>query len=357
MNVKSLKYTDFRNLEDGEFRPSDGVNIIYGENAQGKTNLIEALWILSGSKSFRCAKDRKLVKIGAEKATLEMDFYAAGREQNAVVEIDEKRRGTVNGVPLQSMAHMAESFSAVMFAPTDLELVKSGPQLRRMFLNMAISSLRPKYYKVLCSYNRAVMQRNILLRDTVAHAELEDMLDAYEEKAAMYGEYVINQRRRYVEALNEYAPQIYRGISSGEQLGVEYSGASAFSEAGALLRQLRESRREDRKNGATSVGPHRDDLELSINGMNAREYGSQGQQRSAVLALKLAQAQILKRYTGELPVAILDDVMSELDVKRQDFLLNHTDGWQVFITCCDPAQIEKLKSGKKFEMKKGRLNP
>lgn len=355
MIVRELKYQNFRNLSSGLFTPCEGINVIYGNNAQGKTNLIEAIWLFSGQKSFRTSKDAELIKLGEEKTTLDLKFFSASREQTAVLEIQNKRVAKLNEIEQKKTSNLGSAFSAVLFSPNDMDLIKDGPSVRRKFLDDVICVLRPKYEKVLKAYNKAIIQRNAVLKDSIFHSSLEGLLDAYEDRIAKFGSYLISQRKKYIEALDQYAPVIYKGISLDEEFTIEYKSSSGEGEYEDLRKSLLESRVEDTKNCTTSTGPHRDDIDFLINGLSVKSFGSQGQKRSVVLSLKLAEAEILKKFTNEEPIAILDDVMSELDRKRQDYILNHIKGWQVFITCCDPKQIESLKAGSLFKMENGQL--
>ena len=356
MVIKKLSFENYRNLIDGDFEPCGEINLIYGDNAQGKTNLIEALCLFSGQKSFRGGKDVQLIKIGTEFSRLSLDFFSQEREQNAVIAISLKKEGTLNGVKLQSVTELNECFPVIVFAPSHLGLVKDGPKTRRQFLDTAISQLRPKYVQVLYEYNRAVTQRNAILRDVVYHSELLDMLDAFEDRIAKTGAYIISQRKKYLEAVNLKAPEIYAGLSQGRESFVsEYICTSGNGDVDELKTALISSRSEDTATGTTSTGPHRDDIDLRLDGLPVRVYGSQGQMRSVALALKLAETDVLERFTGEKPIAILDDVMSELDPSRQNFILNHIQNMQVFITCCDPGALHNFKAGKVFRVENGEL--
>lgn len=356
MKVKRIAFENFRNLASGELAAHEGINVIYGDNAQGKTNLLEAIWMFSGARSFRGAKESSLIRKGAEFSRLEMDFSADGREQNAALLIQNRRQATLNGVKLKSAGELAGQFRAVVFSPAHLSLIKDGPAERRRFLDMAICQLWPKYVPVYQEYVRSIAQRNALLKDARFHSQLYDMLDAYEAEIAQKGARLIAYRKRYVERIQGHAEKIYSGISSGrEGLTVEYQTLDGGEDAGVFRDALKKARAEDCQSGSTSVGPHRDDLYFAVSGMAARQFASQGQQRSAVLALKLAEAAVLRDVSGEQPVALLDDVMSELDEFRQDYILNHIRDWQVFLTCCDRNSVGMMKQGVVFHMKDGVL--
>ena len=359
MYLERIEYENYRNLEKGVFVPDEAMNVIYGENAQGKTNLIEAIWLFTGRKSFRGTKDTQLINIESKNQTavLKANFFSEGRHQTGEIIITNKRLASMNDVNLSSASGMSEKFSAILFSPADMDLVKEGPLVRRKFLDNAISTVRPKYEKILQAYNRAVMQRNAILKDVAFHRELEFMLDVYDERIAKSGAYIIAQRKKYIEALMDYIVDIYSGISSNkEEISIKYKSTAGAGSEAEILKSLKETRKQDTVNATTNVGPHRDDMEFFINGLSLKIFGSQGQRRSAIIALKLSEAEILKKNTGEQPIAILDDVMSELDLSRQDYLLNHIKGWQVFITCCDPNNIKMLDNGKVFKIENGVLS-
>lgn len=357
MKITKFKSNFFRNLDNFELIPSDSVNIIHGENAQGKTNLIEGIYLFSGNKSFRGAKDSELVAFENEKAKLELEFSSHEREQSAEIIIDSRRHSTLNGVKLKSSTTLSENIHVIVFSPDLLSIIKEGPKERRKFLNTAIGGVFPTYSDVIKKYNHILMQRNAVLKNYKNNKTLYDVLDEYDKILSVYGAKIVNIRLRYLQKLMEYLPKIYKDLTKEkEEIGVEYKFCELVEGTQEEIREkLKEVRPRDIALSSTTVGPHRDDIVFYINGINAKSYGSQGQQRSIVLALKLAEAEMIKEICGEQPIALLDDVMSELDVWRQDYILNHTKNWQVFITCCDPSSIERLKSGKTFLIENGKI--
>ena len=357
MIINKLKSTNFRNFEELEFYPCDTMNVIFGDNAEGKTNLLEAIWLFCGAKSFRGAKDRELIGFGKPFAVNECDFVFSDVPKNAKIIIEDKRRAELNQKKLSSASGLVGNFYSIVFSPLDLNLVNDGPAVRRRFLDTAIGQIYPLYNEKLRQYVKAVMQRNSLLRDLKFHPDLEPLLENFEEALSLLVEEIVRYRLKYLEILKGIAPEIYGGISSGrEKLDIEYSSAVDKNMSKEDIKGLfLKSRKEDIYTGNTSIGPHRDDLILCLNNNKIKSFGSQGQRRSVALSLKLSEAKVLKQITGEYPVALLDDVMSELDTKRQDFILNHIKDWQVFITCCDPANITGLKEGKVFKMLGGKL--
>lgn len=356
MEISGLSVRGYRNIENMEICPSGGINIIYGDNAQGKTNLLEGIWLFTGCKSFRGTKDAELVGFNRSFARVDMGFRAFGRENDATIVIETNRSARLNGVQLTSAARLMGEFLAVVFSPSNLSLVKEGPSERRRFLDTALCQLSRRYAAAISEYNRVLLQRNSLLKDIPRHSELIDTLDVWDAALAAASVVILEERVKYVDKLKGIAREIYGGLSSSkEELNVYYKrrlpeGMRAGCEPEALLKSCR---KDDILNGGTNYGIHRDDLGIDIDGRPAREFGSQGQQRSGALSLKLSEARIVRDVTGEQPIALLDDVMSELDLSRQDYILNHIKDWQVFITCCDPSAKLKAHSGNVFEIKKG----
>ena len=354
MTVTEISYQNFRNLETCTLTPSDGVNIIYGENAQGKTNLLEGIWLFSGMKSFRGAKDAELIRFGCEFGRLKMSFHAGSRDQKAEITVATKRKAKLNGVELPSCAGLIGKCRAVVFSPSFLSIVKNGPEERRKFIDAAVCQIRPGYANLLAEYNRLVKQRNSLLKDIQIEPSLFNMLDVIDERLAATGEAVTRERLAYIEKLMEPVKEIYGGFTDGRE-AIALSYLRKDGEAGPLRDILQQNRKYDVINKTTSAGPHRDDIDLTINGISARSYGSQGQQRSCAVALKLGEAAVMNEAAGEQPVVLLDDVMSELDASRQDYILNRIKGRQVFITCCEPSTVLRLCGGKTFHVESGRL--
>jgi len=335
--------------------PCDAVNVIYGENAQGKTNFIEAIWLFTGAKSFRGARDSELVLSGETAAFLKTEFYLDNRNQDCEIKIEKKRSAVLNGIPLQSVSQLAGNICAIVFSPSDLNLITDGPAVRRKFLDTAICQLYPAYIDKLKTYNRALAQRNFVLKDLKYHSELFNMVEVFENTIANVGADIIKYRIRYVERLNEFVPIIYSGFTCGkENLKIDYISTGS-RDANEFYMILKNSRKDDMNTLSTSVGPHRDNLEIKINDMSIKTYGSQGQKRSAALSLKLSEAEVIKSITKQQPIALLDDVMSELDPGRQNYILNNINNRQVFITCCDPSNIKNLIGGKIFRMQDGAL--
>ena len=350
MQVEKLICKNFKNIKNIEFSPDERMNVICGENAQGKTNLIEALWLFSGFKSFRGTKDINLIKEGEEKAKLKCDFCFEGVKKNAEIVLSEKKEAFLNGKKLNSVTNLSESFKAIVFSPSDLKLVTDGPSERRKFLDVSIGNIYPSYIETVKEYTRAVIQRNKIIKEYKYDGSLAVMLDVFEEEIAKHGEKIIKYRTEFIKKLNTHLPEIYGGMSGGREKIVTVYVANNCDK---IKEKLEASRKEDMFTGTTSVGPHRDETIFYINGKDARLFGSQGQKRSVALSLKLSGANVLYEISGEYPVCLLDDVMSELDVKRQSFVLNRIKNMQSFITCCDVNNTKGLKNGKIFKIKEG----
>ena len=364
MKVNKLSFENYRNLKDCQISPSEKVNVIYGENANGKTNLIEAIWLFCGGHSFRGSKESEMIRFDKSFFRLGMQFYSGEREQDAEIVFDKNRKYIrINGVEKSSSSYLTEIFSAVVFSPEHLSLIKRGPNIRRRFLDAAICQHRVRYASMLAKYQQIINQRNALLKDSYRHPELKDTLEIWDDSLTAIGAQILKERFDYLKELRKPAQTYHRGISRDkEELDVEYLSTSKaavqddlYEISGKLRKELEASRQEDLRTGNTSVGPHRDDLDIKINGISARRFGSQGQQRSAVLSVKLSEAELLYRKNGERPVILLDDVLSELDHKRQDFLLNKVENYQVFVTCCEESNKEQLKNGKIFYVNNGEI--
>lgn len=362
MNIQKAVIKNFRNIEHIELEPCNGINVIYGENGHGKTNIIEGFWLFTGCNSFRTRKNNELIKRGCKFSELETEFFSNGREQQARLVIDEKKEAYLNGIKQVSPRKLLGEFPAVVFSPSVLSVIKDGPSEKRKFIDIAISLIKPNYAPLLSKYNKNVIQRNSLLKQIGAEKKGEDLLFVFDEELARIGGKIINYRLEYLKQLEEISPEIYFQISNGrEKMKINYinsireSGSSSVEWSELLYKNLAQNHERDIQRQQTSFGPHKDDLEIFLGDLNVRSYGSQGQQRSCALSLKICEAMIMREKIGEQPLALMDDVMSELDEKRQKFLMKFFEGWQVFVTCCDPSHKEKIKSEKVFEIADGRL--
>ncbi len=360
MNIIEHEIKCFRNIEHIYFEPDKGINVIYGENGQGKTNIIESIWLFTGCNSFRTRKNSELINEYHKKAEINTSFYAFNREQEVKLNIGEKKEAFINGIKKNTHRQLLGEFQAVVFSPSVLSVIKDGPGEKRKFIDIAISLLKPNYAAVLSKYNKAVMQRNNLLKKINEGSSPEDFLFAFDEEVAKLGGKIIEYRLNYIEALKEYTADIYKEISNDREKfrlsyinSVKETGNNAAEWAHIIYNELLRKRKSDILRLQTSAGPHKDDIEITLSEKSARVYGSQGQQRSCALALKIAEGFIIKDKCAEQPIALLDDVMSELDGKRQKCLLKYLENWQVFVTCCDKAHISKINCGKAFEVCEG----
>lgn len=353
MKVTRLSINRFRNLIDIICEPSSGVNVIFGENGQGKTNLLEAMWLFTGAKSFRGASISDYIPFNEARAGFSLIYCDSIRENMANIVLGDKKEILQNGVPLESLSAFSGGFCAVVFSPAHLNMIKGGPSERRKALDTIIGQIKPRYVTVCQDYQKQLFQRNTLLKDIPFSVSLLDTLDIWDQSLAKTGALITKTRKSFVKRLLPFTDDFYRGISAGrETLSLSYASTieieGSFSEE-TMLTLLKQNRAEDIRTGSTSIGPHRDDLLIDINAMPARSFGSQGQQRSAVLALKLGECALIEQVTGQKPVVLLDDVMSELDDLRRDFLLHRLTDRQIFITCCDPRQIIDVSAAFKIE--------
>ena len=372
MNIKKFEFENFRNLEKSIIEPDCNVNIIFGDNAQGKTNLLEAIWIFTGGRSFRNTKDLDLINFKEKFSKLEMELFSEDRLQNLKIELSKPRRKVfVNDVLKKTPSDFIGKFCSVIFSPTHLSLIKDGPQYRRRFLDAAICQMNPIYAKNLTIYNHILDQRNQLLKSIKTNKSLEDTLFIWNEKLSQKAAIIVNLRLQYVNLLKKYTKCIYSAFTKEkENLNLFYFSNSISKDlikkseekkidteeiSSYVLKRLNEAKKEEFFLGYTTIGAHRDDFEIYVNDKKAKMFASQGQQRSAVLSMKLAESEIIEKTCKTSPVILLDDVMSELDLKRQDFILNSISNRQVFITCCDPTALSKMTSGKAFEVKNGKL--
>lgn len=366
MIVRSLALEGFRNYDRlaAEFHPQ--VNLIYGDNAQGKTNLLEAIAYLSSARSHRARYDREM--IGMDRTAAHIRGTIESRGRTFVVEAQLARGRTrklfSNGVRLKNAGELAGVLNTVLFCPEDLYLIREGAAARRRFLDSAICQLRPRYAQALAEYGRLYEHKTRILRDWNEHPSLLSALDDFDLRMAQMGALLIHYRAHFVKRLQEAAPPIHRDFSGGgEELSLTYTTVSNIPDPLAppkellplLLDHQARHKQAELDSRQCLSGPHKDDLLVDINGLSAKTYGSQGQTRTAALSLKLAQREIFQAETEEWPVLLLDDVLSELDSRRQAFILNRIRGGQVFITCCEEEKLEGLEGGKAFHVQGGSL--
>lgn len=363
MRLDRLAATDFRNLAAVEFAPDERLTVLCGPNGQGKTNLLEAVWLLTGGKSFRAGKDGELIRRGQSFAVLEAAFTGGGRPQTLRLTVGEKngprpgRQASLNGAAVARAAEVAGSFTAVVFEPDHLRLVKDGPAGRRRFLDAALCQCRPAHVGQLRRYHRVLAQKNALLKAYEITAGADLLLDTFNAALAESGGAVMEQRAAFLARLAPLAAAYYAEISRGaETLSIRYCPCADPGQdaAAALAAKLSALRGAELRAGFALAGPHREDIEITLDGAPGRVFGSQGQQRSAVLAMKLAEADVLAEWLDDAPVLLLDDVLSELDEDRQAYLLNHIGGRQTIVTTCDRAAFQR-SNGKLVAVENGTI--
>ena len=366
MIVKTLELDFFRNYVHLEAAFDPRVNLIYGDNAQGKTNLLEAIAYLSSARSHRARYDREMIQMGIDSAFLKGEVVSRDRDFTLEAKLLRGRGRQLysNGVRLKTAGELAGILNTVLFCPEDLYLIREGGAARRKFLDGAICQLRPRYAQALADYNRLYEPKTRILRDWTENPSLLQTLDDFNLRMAQTGAIVIHYRAHFVKRLREHAPAIHADFSGGrETMELGYETVSTVDdplrpprEILPMLLDHQESHRQAELDCRQCLsGPHKDDLTVDVNGVSAKTYGSQGQTRTAALSLKLAQREIFQEETGEWPVLLLDDVLSELDGKRQSFVLNRIQGGQIFITCCEEEKLEGLEGGKAFHIQGGRL--
>lgn len=333
MYIESLKLNNFRNYEDLSVAFAPGINVFYGDNAQGKTNLLEALYLCATSKSHRRSRDGEIIRFGQEEAHIRMMLDKKGAKRRIDMHLRKsKAKGVaIDGVPIRKAAELLGLAGMVVFSPEDLSIIKRGPKERRRFLDALISQLDPYYLHALTAYQKILAQRNRLLKDLSFNRSLESTLDVWDEQMVRYGEILIQKRAETVQSLQEIAQEVHGDLTEhSESLRLEYE---PDVQAGDFLDTLGACRERDKKFRLTTSGPHRDDLRVATEEIDIRQFGSQGQQRSAALTLKLSEIRMIESHSGEKPVLLLDDVLSELDEHRQNALLNIIGDGQTFITC------------------------
>lgn len=366
MTVDGVHLECFRNYRvlDAAFDPA--VNVIYGDNAQGKTNLLEAVAYLSSARSHRARYDRELIQFGEDHALVRGRVHSRERDFLLECALHRGRRRDLksNGVRLKTASELGGVLNTVLFCPEDLELIRAGAAQRRRFLDDCIGQLKPRYAQALAEYKRLYEHKTRILRDSAERPDLLDTLDDFSLRMVQCGAVIIHYRAHFIRRLREGAPALHAACSGGdERLELRYETVSSVTDPMALPRELlpelmehqRSHREAEIQSRCCLSGPHKDDLSVSIDGNEAKTYASQGQTRTAALALKLAARQVFRDESGEWPVLLLDDVLSELDKRRQEFVLNRIGDGQVFITCCEEEKLAHLIRGKTFHIKSGHL--
>ncbi len=361
MKAEKISLVNYRSIDRAQIEFSDGVNLIYGDNAKGKTNVLEAVYSFARGKSFRANSERELVRFGADGYYTELTFSDNTRVQSmSLGYADKKRQKKINSMPCEKLYDMIGRFCAVLFCPEHLGIVKGGPGERREFLNIAISQLDRAYIKTLSRYKLIVESRNALLRkiqmteDKKKRESLIAQLDIYSTQMAESAAYICRVRDEYIRGMSPFAEFFLGEMSDNkEKLSLEYEcdideniRGDEKKTAGQYLEKLRTNTEREISSGATLYGIHRDDIKIVINKLDARNYASQGQQRSIALALKMAEGEMSHKKTGEHPVFLFDDVLSELDTKRRSYLLSKIRDRQLIITSCETADIDRIEGAR-----------
>ena len=353
MYIKSLKLKNFRNYEEAQISFSPEKNIIFGLNGQGKTNIIEALYFMQSGRSYRSNKEKETIKFGEDYARIEAEFEKNEIKNNILFFISEKKSVKLNGVPVGRLSEIIGNINIVIFTPDHLNLIKEGPAIRRNFLDSFISQLKPSYFKNLIDYYKILKQRNNVLK-----SKNKDMLSTicvWNEKLADLGMKICEMRKSAIDKINSKINIVTNGLED-ENLVVKYLPGikGNIKDKENILKQLEDSFERDIEYKMTSVGPHRDDFEIYMDEKNIKKYGSQGQQRSCVLKLKLSECEIIKEKTGEMPPILLDDILSELDEQRRHLFIENIKDTQVIITCTDKEFLKDME-GYYFKVEKGNI--
>lgn len=360
MHIKNLKLVNFRNYDILDIDFNSNVNIITGDNAQGKTNILESIYYCSLGKSHRTSKDKELIKWNKDEAYISLYVCKKRLDKKIGIKIFKggKKGININSIKLKKISELFGIFNVVMFSPEDLKIVKDSPSYRRRFLDIELSRLNSNYYYNLVQYHKVLEQRNISLKNKSLIKS--GIIEVYDNQLSKLGAYLIKQRYNYLNDLNTKGKLIHMDITDKkEQIEFQYltSVKNVLKASEELQSEFEKNRQKDIEKGNTSVGPHRDDFNIKINGIDTRSFGSQGQQRTAILTIKFASIEIIKSITGEAPVLLLDDVLSELDIKRQQYILNALNGIQTLITCTGIEDIKSYikKDFKIFEISNGKL--
>ncbi len=357
MIIESIDLKDFRNYRELSFFPDKGVNIFYGDNAQGKTNLLEAVYVGCTSRSHRAQKDRELINFDSDEAHIKLNLLKNDVSYRIDMHIKKNRSKGIalNGFPIRRASELFGVACVVFFSPEDLSIIKNGPGERRRFMDSELCQLDKLYTHDLISYNRIINQKNNLLRSFEMEESFREMLDIYDQQLANFGSSIIKKRRAFVAELNELIKDRHKDITSGkEELSITYEENIAPED---FYDELKKNEEREIRQRVCLYGPHRDDIKFELCGFDLRHYGSQGQQRTAALSLKLSEIELVEKLSGERPVLLLDDVLSELDRSRQEMLLNSIASVQTMITCTglDDLIDNRFKADKIFRIVNGKI--
>lgn len=343
---------NFRNYKSQQVAFSKNFNIIYGDNGQGKTNILEAIFLCASGRSHRTSRDSDLVNMDGKGYYVKIDFEKEGLESSIEISYntDEKRKIRINSIPVRRIGDLIGNLNVIIFSPEDLMVIKEGPSERRRFIDITLSQLKPTYFYDLQQYLKILSHRNNLLKEIQNNKSLIDTLDIWNNNLIKTGSRIIAERSKFIRILSKYAKEYHEKLTNNcEELELKYTPSINTEENYELefvekvfTQTIEKSIKREMIKCATLYGPQRDDYEIYINGKNVKSYGSQGQQRTSVLSVKLAEIEIMKEQTGEYPILLLDDVMSELDEKRQNYLMENMKGIQTFITCTDKSFFDSM---------------
>ena len=342
MWIKKIKIKNFRNYNEQEINLEKNINIFYGQNAQGKTNIIEAIFLCSLGKSFRAKKDNEMIKINERNSLIEIEYEKSDRDGKITLELGNKKNIYINGIKIKKLSELLGNLNIVIFTPDDISILKGGPENRRKFLDIMISQLRPNYMHILSLYVNTIKQRNNYLKQIKEENKDEKLLEIWDEKLADYAIKICEYREEFINKIINKIKIIHKNITNNkEEIKLEYITECKNREK--YLQLLKERRKLDIIKGFTTKGVHRDDFVIYINNKEINIYGSQGQNRTAMLSLKLAELQVINDEIGEYPILLLDDFMSELDKTRRKNFLENIENTQVIITGTEKLDIENLK--------------
>lgn len=353
MWVKNIKLSNFRNYENIDINLEKNINIFYGENAQGKTNIIEAIFLSSMGKSFRAKKDAEMIKLNKKTASVELNYEKKDREGKIKIELGKRKFIFNNGIKLKKLSELLGTINIVIFTPDDIEILKGGPQQRRKFLDIMISQLRPNYISILNTYSKIIEQRNNYLRQIKEENKKIELLDIWDEKLIEYANKISKYRNEFVEKISKKIKTIHNKITNNKE-DIEIKYKTECLDIENFKKLLKERRKLDIIKGYTTKGIHRDDFEIFINDKELNIYGSQGQHRTAILSLKISELEVIYDEIDEYPILLLDDFMSELDLNRKKNLLNYMEKTQVIITCTEKLEIENMKYTE-YKVKEGKI--
>lgn len=341
MYIKEIKLENFRNYDFEKIELNRENNIFFGDNAQGKTNILEAIFIGGLGKSFRTNKEKQLINENKDIAKVEIKFFKNNREEKINFEIDNKKRFFINDIPIKKLSEIIGKINLVLFTPEDIEILRNEPIRRRKFLNIMISQLRPLYIHILAQYNKILEQRNNYLKQIKFDKKSKMNLEIWDEQLVKFGIQIYEYRKEFIEKINEKIKVIHlRTTENKETIEIKYK--TNINNLEQYIKKMKENQELDISKGFTTIGIHRDDFEIYINGKSVAIYGSQGQQRSSIISLKLAEAEVVYEEINDYPVILLDDFMSELDKKRTKGFIENIKNNQVLITCTEKISLDTM---------------